>query len=325
MEKNNSNKWLSVSTSRNDGDMIETFVRGNSRYIDTFIILDDSTDHTREICKLLRLEGFDIRVIHKPGIVADQKTKTNWMFHKYADPRKFSALVPLDVDEVLIPTNSIQSIQDFKVSVETSLIDWVPFAPSSLDPFADSNPFLSGFRGTANTQGRIKKIILSSSDFSKNGEIAIGAHNYRSTNVESVTNIHSKLGLGHFPIRSANQLLSKLFTALSAVRLKVNKAKGESAHVVELLRLISALQFQPSFTDLQMFSAYYGCFSEINPDSHIIFSGTESLLPEIENRFTDLGNVNLNKNLFELVMELTDELVRFSGVKKSVDRKYRVA
>lgn len=322
METTTKRKWLSISTSRNDGDMVETFVRANAVYIDKFIIMDDSTDGTREICNLLNREGFDIKVLHKPGIVADQKAKTNWMFQRYADPRKYSAVVPLDIDEILISRNPSQSVNDVKQSTNTSLLDWLPFVPNSLDPFSQIDPFHSGFLGTSNTQGRVKKVIISSGDFSKGSEISIGAHNFRSIHLDNVSTVNENLALAHFPIRSQSQVLSKVFTGLSAVRLKKHKAKGESIHLVDLGKLLFELKFQPELRDLQVFAALYGYLNEVEYDSEIVFNGMESLLPKVKNRYSDLGRINLNKNLFDLLMELTDTLVQIYGIKKSVDKKY---
>ena len=154
------NKWLAITCSRDDGDFIESFIRGNSRYIDKFVIIDDSTDNTVEILKKLRSEGFDIEVIKQKGIVSDQKAKTNWMLQKYGDPKKFAAVVPLDLDEIIVPKSLTDTKDNIRLDNAASFLDCIPFAPVDLN-WPNSNTSVSeSFTVAFNELGHVKKIFL---------------------------------------------------------------------------------------------------------------------------------------------------------------------
>ena len=53
-------KLISISCIADEEDIIETFVRVNATFIDTFFFVDDSTDGTGLILDALKNEGFDI-------------------------------------------------------------------------------------------------------------------------------------------------------------------------------------------------------------------------------------------------------------------------
>jgi hypothetical protein len=53
-------KLISLSCIANEEDIIETFVRVNATFIDTFFFVDDSTDGTGPILDALKNEGYDI-------------------------------------------------------------------------------------------------------------------------------------------------------------------------------------------------------------------------------------------------------------------------
>jgi hypothetical protein len=324
------NKWLAITCSRNDGDFIESFIRGNSRYIDKFVIVDDSSDKTIEILKSLAREGFDIEIIKRKGIVASQQEKTNWMFQKYATRRRYSAVIPLDVDEIIVPRSPEDRKENIQLGIDASFLEWVPFAPASdsWPPLAES--LAESFVPALNEIGLVKKIFLPRPALGNNGIIEVGAHNYFVDGRASVRELNTQLALAHFPIRSRDQLISKLATKASAIRLKKNKATGESGHYLELIRLIVRTHFLPTLSDLQMAAASYATYIDKQPAPMVTISGAQSsdfsveLLPSFELLYNDLAAVNLTENLYRLATELTDQLVQEFGIDPKVDRGYRV-
>lgn len=320
----NKKKWLSISTSRNDGDIFESFVRSNATFIDKFIVLDDSTDNTPEICKNLRKEGYDIEFLQKPGIIADQKAKTNWMFRKFADQRKYSAVVPLDIDEVLIGIGGATSKEQVSLGPTATFLDWIPFAPTSSNPFLSPDPLRSNFRSTLNTRGRVKKIFIPGSVIDKQATIHIGAHNYTTATQPTVLETNHHLALAHFPARTEDQMFTKLLTGLAAVRLKPVKVPGESMHLVEIAKILMQGKGNFDLKLLQRIAAFYGFLSETTAEEGVLFGNSEIVLPRISNRYQHLSEVNLNVNVYNLVMELTAQLVKSQGIKTSADKKYIV-
>lgn len=315
--------WLALTTCRNDGDILESFVRSNSAFIDKFVIMDDSSDNTKEICECLKREGFDIKIIQNRGIVSDQKAKTNWMLREFGDPKTFSAIVPLDVDEILMPLTKTCSKRELESSSESFFINWLPFVPTSPSPFEDPNPLKSKFLATSNVAGKVKKVFIPHSAISKKGVIDVGAHNYSSPRQSLVRNSSSEIAIGHFPVRSQEQIISKLATGLTAVRLKKKKLIGERYHLVQMLRDISKSGFLPDLEALQRMAAFYGVLESSNQASEIVFTEEGNRLPDISNRHFDLSRIQLSQNLYMLIDELTTLLTSFLGVSKTNDQPYR--
>lgn len=324
------NKWLAITCSRDDGDFIESFIRGNSGYIDKFVIIDDSTDNTPEILKRLRGEGFDIEVVKQRGIVSDQKAKTNWMLQNYGNPNKFSAVLPLDVDEIIVPRSSNDTKDNIRLESQASFLDWIPFAPAALNWPVSDGGLMQSFTPTINELGHVKKIFLPRSSLTKRGLIEIGAHNYHIDEQPSVFGVNTQLALAHFPIRSLDQLVSKLATKVVEVRLKKAKAPSEALHYTELVKMIIRKDFSPALNDLQSAAANYANYDDKNPSALRTFDEStpptfcSDSLTNVTLRYSDLGRVNLIRNLYQLSSELTDQLVNEFGIKPKIDRHYRV-
>lgn len=297
-------RFVAVTTSRNDGDFAEAFIRGNSRYVEKFVILDDSSDNTQEIVSQLRQEGFQIDLIRRPGIVADQAEKINYMVDEFVDPSRFSAVIPLDMDEVLVPANEEIPQDSRNLESEPSFLSWYPFVPNrvGLEPGQD---FLrSGFSGTENTKKRVKKVFIPTTAVSRDRRVSIGAHNYKAANGTGVQLNNPHFAIAHFPVRSPDQLMLKLLTGLAALGLKAERAKTEGHHLIEIGRLLRETDFLLDLETLQKIGAFYGFLGEAKRSELTVFNNDSNLLPEIDLSFPELTRINLNRNMLELVNEL---------------------
>jgi hypothetical protein len=308
-----STRWLSVTTSRNDGDIAEAFIRSNAALIDKFVILDDSTDSTPEILNALKGEGFDIELIKRRGIVADQAEKINLMVDTYADPSKFSAVIPLDMDEVLIPIEKGFS-KDHAAAVESpSFLPWYPFVPTTTEFQAQGNYLKEAYRGASNTKGRTKKVFLPSASLSSQGKVFIGAHDYVISGQSQVHSDNHLLAIAHFPVRSSRQLTLKLITGLAALKLKKQRFKTEGHHLFEIRDLLVDSSFQFTLQDLQKVAAFYGFLNKQNATKEVNLNEDHLLLPDIDIKYPRHSNVNLEQNLYYLVEELVDQLESHPG------------
>ena len=317
--------WLAITCSKNDGDMIEAFIRGNSQFIDKFVIMDDSTDHTVEIVKLLVREGFDIELVKKPGLIANQREKTNHMYQKFANPRKFSAVVPLDVDEILVSKDSDYSKSEAASSKETNFLPWLPFAPVTLGWSSLTNPLQLNFIGVSNQMDLVRKIFIPSSQISKQGFIEVGAHNYFIKGEPVAFADHPHLAIAHFPVRSREQMISKILIQLTSVRVKRKKLKGESTHLQAIARHLLVPNGYSEIQNLQLLAAFYANFKSgaIQTPNAIVTNDWGNLLPVIEIKYPDLATVDLVSNLVKLIDELTHLVMDLEEIPARDDRPYR--
>jgi hypothetical protein len=321
----NENRWLSITCSRNDGDMVEAFIRGNSSFIDKFVIMDDSTDNTPQILALLSREGYDIEVIRRPGLVANQREKTNFMFQKYAKPKRFAAVIPLDVDEILVTNQKGLTKPDLGNPVEAKFLPWIPYAPKTQGWTTAIDSLQKCFVGTSNQLATIRKVYIPAQQISKNGIIEIGAHNFLLAGQPAVRGDHEGLSIAHFPVRTWEQIMSKVVTQLTAVRIKKNKLKGESTHLQGLARYLNSASNSQDLLSLQAIAAYYAAFT---PESgknleKIQFNDLGKLLPNVSLRYLDYAKVNLDANLLKIIEELIELVMSAQGIAARDDKPYK--
>ena len=62
-------KIAAICSTKNEGDIVEAFVRLNAKICTSFFFADDSTDNTRAILTRLGGEGYDINLL--PRLVSE--------------------------------------------------------------------------------------------------------------------------------------------------------------------------------------------------------------------------------------------------------------
>jgi hypothetical protein len=253
------------------------------------------------------------------------------MFQKFAKPKNFSAVIPLDVDEIIIPKNPADTKENIQLENSASFLEWVPFAPLSLGwPLTTRDELRNSFVLTTNELGLVKKIFLPRSCFTSKGVIELGAHNFMIDGKLGVGKVNTQLALAHFPIRSNEQLVSKLAMRVTEVRLKKAKEPGEALHYPELVKMLIRKEFSPAIEDLQSAAANYANYivQKIKPTLWVEGENSHppylESLPTVDLRYNHLAKVSLVKNLYQLSSDLTDQLVMEFGIKAKKDRKYKV-
>jgi hypothetical protein len=319
------NRWLSITCSRNDGDMVEAFIRGNSAFIDKFVIMDDSTDNTPQILELLTREGYDIEVIRRPGLVASQREKTNFMFQKYAKPKRFAAVIPLDVDEILVANQKGITKSDLENVNEAKFLPWIPYAPKTQGWTSATESLQECFVGTSNQLDTIRKVFIPAQSVSKSGLVEIGAHSYLLAGQPAVRGDHEVLSIAHFPVRTWEQIMSKVVTQLTAVRIKKDKLKGESTHLQGLARYLNAASNSKDLLSLQTIAAYYAAFTPGLGKNleKIQFNDLGKLLPNISLSYLDYAKVNLEANMLKIIDELIELIMAAQGITAKEDKPYK--
>lgn len=229
-------KIFSISMVKNEMDVIESFVRYNSNIFDGMIILDNgSTDETLHILKLLKKENLPIFIFEDPDREFDKVAKMTLLSKKAVEEFNADIIVPLDADEFIIsphkknPREYLEKIEQY--TYHTVLWrTYIPylgknetekFLPSRITYFRDES--IEQLWGIANS-----KIIITK-DLVKNYDVQIGRGSHRllynPKYEDSIKLIHNyDLRIAHFPIRSIEQVISKVsigwINALSSVERK---------------------------------------------------------------------------------------------------------
>jgi len=205
---------FTVSTVKNESDIIESFCRYNLVYCDGMLIKDNgSSDNTPEILEKLINEGLPIYLTQ-----GENQTKRA---HIAVNEYGADLIIPLDADEFLYHTDGInprEVLEAMSEDVEYQAI-WRTYIYKK-EPDINLGFMPNNFMYYRNPEmenpdiyTRHKKTIASKYLLNeKNASFIGGSHFlvYPDEYRDSVkTQIHENLVFAHFPIRSKNQVMSK--------------------------------------------------------------------------------------------------------------------
>lgn len=254
-------KIFSITCSKNESDIIETFVRVNSRIVDFFIFIDDSIDETKNILNKLKNEGFSILVFD-----TDIRTKYDqsiFMTSGLMEGLKLGSegdfYIPLDCDEFLTSENKENYLFELsKIPVSNLGYQfWATFIPICQDfSNENENALFKCFKQKLKKDPRFGKIII---PHYLGSQIIInaGSHDARFISGENVMLYAIPCNLGHFPVRSAHQIIRKTIAALDGLIRKNNRVQGEGFHVYKVMRKIIENNFDISLSELQEMAYKY--------------------------------------------------------------------
>ena len=247
-------KLIGIARVKNESDFIEYFVRHNSNILDELYVADDgSSDNTREILKLLKKEGLvkkiskvknrEYRLKNNHGLVMTE------IMHDVAvnqtDDDFF--IFPLDADEMLLCNrDQVFKNLDQLGPQEYGLIPWKTFVPLQ-DGLSVEQGIASSFRPLIEEQIIFHKAIVPGR-YALISSILMGNHSIKCNDVDLNGRV---LGfeLGHFPVRSSNQIIRKALQTSHKAELR-RGLSNECYHIRRIARKIRNLNYQLTGDDL---------------------------------------------------------------------------
>ena len=230
------NKIVSITTVKNEADIIESFVRYHLNIVDLMIILNNgSTDDTIFILNKLIEENLPIVVINDEDRYFEPMEKYNFLLKKAVNDYDADIICPLDVDEFLTsdngnPRDIIQNMPPFTFYK----IKWRTYVPSQDD---DNNQKFIPSRITnirdENVETFYKVVLTRDLSYHYNARLSTGNHNLNvqdrfknDVNCE----IRFDLKIAHFPLRSIEQMTSKVLVSYPNVLSRKNVNPNMSHH-----------------------------------------------------------------------------------------------
>lgn len=229
-------KIVSITTIKNEADIIESFVRYHLNIVDLMIILDNgSTDDTLNILNQLEKESLPIIVLIDEDKYFEPFVKYNYLLNIALNEHGADVICPLDCDEFItcdiehprkiieeIPENSFYKVK-WRTYVPTKNDDEsIKFIPSRITNIRDE------------MIEKDSKIIITK-DLVNNfdAKLSIGNHSI-DVDEEFENKItcfdNTPLKLAHFPLRSVNQTISKVLVSYPNTLSRKTVAKGTSFH-----------------------------------------------------------------------------------------------
>jgi hypothetical protein len=224
---------IGVAMVKNEADIIELFIKINSRFFSEIHILDhQSSDSTAAIITKCQSWGYRVKYKHleNDGMGFNQAEITTNYIQQVARDYDCDFIMPIDADE--FPYFSSGS-QVFKILSKATtscgycLIPWVTYCPINDDYLSSHAPLYSNFKPRSLEPDQYYKVILTK-DFAKTVKLTIGNHNvvegekYKPKKIEGI--------LQHVPVRSAAQISSKAIIGSATLKVTKNRKPGESFH-----------------------------------------------------------------------------------------------
>ena len=262
-------KIACICSTKNEGDIIEAFVRLNGRFCDSFFFVDESTDKTREILALLSNEGYDIRFLPRPQSGHNQPNSTKILISAVVRSVNPDWIFLLDADEIIIAKDKIALLEEMaSVPPNTYLVaPWKTFVPTSPGYFKSTNPLEECFAARKERGEPFMKASIPSS-IASDAIPTAGNHTVISAVGETMRDQRSQTYyLAHFPVRSSDQIVVKNLLAMHNLMSRSDALPGEGFHVFSLAERIRSCNYKLKLEDLQNMALNYACAEPISPAS----------------------------------------------------------
>ena len=232
------------SVVKNESDIIEAWVRYHLGLLDGLYVIDnDSTDSTREILDRLAREFPALRVGQDPSVGHVQEKILTRAVAELVANADFDYAIPLDADEFVRCDGraALEAGLDAIPAHESGVIPWITYVPTPGDDASEANPLVRIVHRRAAEPRQYYKVVIPYAtatlpDFrltAGNHEVVSRGKLLSQTKLPGVT-------LAHFPVRSAEQLASKVLTGEWALNVKLRRQKGEGAHWRQLAKKVAA-------------------------------------------------------------------------------------
>tara|TARA_A100000164_G_C21914947_1_gene777732 strand:- start:560 stop:1519 length:960 start_codon:yes stop_codon:yes gene_type:complete len=290
----------SITGIKNESDIIESFVRHNSKYIDDFYFIDDSVDKTAEILEKLAQEGF--RVIKVNFDTRDyQHNKIMTAATRYINAQnQYDWIFFLDADEIIYFPNKelfLNNLNDNKLYPAGILRHYEMASNSKL--FNESlNPLKECFNARS-IQSQTEKIFIRG-DQSDKVIIGPGNHSVGSLNGELLDRYESRIQLAHYPVRTAEQYVTRTIIIYNSLHAKLNKIPGEGNHAIRQYEWLKENNFLASPEKV----TEWGCHFGLTNETRFQCSLTEKVPEYLDDIICKYGDLTKKNHTLLLALEL---------------------
>jgi hypothetical protein len=229
---------IGLACVRNECDIIEAFVRHNLGLLDGLVIIDNAgTDTTVEILRLLREESLPILLVHDPGLAHSQGERMTDMANLLAASFGDGYLFLLDADEFIVDeTPSLRrTLAERLGSEHVGALRWRTYVPTNDGPDALS-PIARIRHRRVVERFDLRKVVLPMRLLVGTGlRVAEGNHLMRCAGGTPFPQMDlDSPVLAHYPVRSEEQLVSKIVVGWLSVCLYAGRRPGNSWHWKQL-------------------------------------------------------------------------------------------
>jgi Glycosyl transferase family 2 len=220
---------VGLCVAKNEADIIEPMVRHNLGYLDHLHVVDnDSADATPGILAALQGEfGGRLTWSADPRVGHGQQAIINEMLPKFAELHDAAQTLLLDADEFL--RGDIAGFRGALLSSDQPVqLPWFTYVPSDSDASSEPNPLARITQRRRREVPQYSKITVPRGLV---GHAQVGAGNHSLIAGKRIKSVAlAGLSLAHFPVRSREQLISKVLIGSWNMRLRAARHQNEAYH-----------------------------------------------------------------------------------------------
>lgn len=230
---------MGVSFVRNEADVLETFVRYHAPIFDRMILVNHrSVDASPEILRRLKAEGFPLEL--------EEETSVEFQLGRFMTSRVRAAVerhgadwvMPIDPDEFLTTGDGgpVRPALERLASGRVVKVPWRTYVPWPTDDPGARNVLERIQHHRADEGDQFHKVLIPRSLVQEPGAIVgAGSHTFARAGglvPEELPYTHAReLVLAHFPLRSVQQLKTKVLLGWLVILAKPNRERTESFHM----------------------------------------------------------------------------------------------
>lgn len=239
---------VAISTVRNEGDIVEAFVRHSASFVDTHLVVDHgSTDDTSTILDELAEEGIPVVIERddRPGhFQAERMTR---LMHVAVTDFAADWVVPLDADEFIVARSPRAFRGTLRRHAEPVLVRWRTYVPHpSDDPVEEVVVRRLRHRLDAEAESIMK--VLVPKGVATGAALEQGSHDVEGG--DRGWHVLDKVKLAHFPVRTVEQYAAKVAISTFQYLARGNR-HGWAHHYIEPFEALSRgwSEFEAVFFD----------------------------------------------------------------------------
>ncbi|WP_006245914.1 glycosyltransferase family 2 protein [Mycolicibacterium tusciae] len=227
---------LGISMVKNEGDVIEAFVRHNLGFMDALAIVDnDSVDDTREILVRLQQEGLPVIVFDDPLVGHFQAEIVTAVYRKVVPQFEPRFVFLLDADEFVVTSSRedlYKQLRALRPGTEAQY-SWRTYIPAPTGPAGDASDPLRSIvhRKLVEDQQWWKPIVVTNPKIDSRLKVKQGNHGvtYAGRSLRKVK--LRDVAIAHFPVRSVDQFTGKILVGWIA-NLERNRYRLDVGHAI---------------------------------------------------------------------------------------------
>ncbi len=326
-------KIWTMTTIKNEEDIIESFVRYHLNIVDGMVICNNcSSDNTGTILERLKAEGLNIDILTDTDEYFDQVVKRNELLKYTTEKYKPDYIFPIDADEFICSYGQGNPREEIlKLSQNTfyyyRMVNYVLFKENK-ELFIPKKII---YQRECNEEANHNfKVIIPKKIYLKGISLIMGCHSIEFLNAKQANSLYSdSLYLAHFPVRSSEQLMNRVIIGRLNNSSLHSREEGLGFHQYLILDEIIKCG-KISRDKLEEISKYYGILDKktvkrlIKKPINLKFCSKKSieiiynfnstnkvLINTIKNSLSIINhmrenNFNLNKSIENINMSLID-------------------